>query len=45
MTEEKNTESMPVRNHKGMGPLGRPSHRWYGKIKMGLKIIGSNEVD
>lgn len=24
--------------YKGMGPLGRPSHRWEGKIKMGLKI-------
>jgi hypothetical protein len=45
MGEEINVYKVLVGNPEGMRPLGRPSLRWQGGIRMDLREIGWEGVD
>jgi hypothetical protein len=40
MGEKRNVYMMLVGNPEGKRPLGRPTHKWVGNIKMDLSEIG-----
>jgi hypothetical protein len=40
----RNAYKILVRNPEGMGPLGRPSHRWECNIEMNFKEMGCEVV-
>jgi hypothetical protein len=45
MGEMTNIYKILVRQPQGKRPLGRPTFRWEGSIKMSLKEIGCEDVD
>jgi hypothetical protein len=45
MGEKKNADKLLVGKPEGKRPLGRPTHKWVGNIKMDLLEIGWGAVD
>jgi hypothetical protein len=45
MGEERKLYKVLVGKPEGKKPLGRPRHRWEGRMRMDLKGIGLGDVD
>jgi len=45
VVEKRDVYRILVGKHKGKRPLGRPTHRWEGNIKMDLQNVGLGGSD